>query len=609
MSERESVTSLAERVAAQYRFAGFIPDKFFKNYTAELKKLFATSLRGKPLEETPWLIENDVIPLFKRFTKELIELAPKAQETLQGRLDTRVTMLEKLAASYKAARKALDAPFPAVTPLDHVRFHIQVTAGGSLEKLLPTLGKAFKVELIVDADKVEALARKGLRQATPEELAAIAADQDWSNQTLTIKYGFYEKHIDKSIPRLIKKQKVDQTFLVWFDFVRQMLEANYAGEPRYSQFELNGMKVVIDDNTVTPKQNDEYVKYLDEAYNRLKAKKLARAWYGTVYIECEGCGGVNQNTGGGVGGHFNIGRDHVKIFSRPSKFIVELMAHELGHRYWFKSMSVSQRAKFESLVRAYKSKRPEGIIPNLIPPKSVEKAKARMLVYEDREEKALEAFREEKGFFRTVVDDWETTVTSTAHSVLDIPMAAVDVIVAFDAETKSLYKDMIDARNEVVEFLKSRNYRALLDDAINALPDGTDTARAFSIARGNFVDHAKRLVTTVTLTAMIYVDRAVQLHNEVEQGKIKVKEEARQKEWDADSREILPVSAYGKSNIDEAFAEVFAYYCLDRKLTADQEASFRAVLLDKDRTASKVASRWLRGDHGGSSGNCQSIGS
>jgi hypothetical protein len=48
----------------------------------------------------------------------------------------------------------------------------------------------------------------------------------------------------------------------------------------------------------------------------------------------------------GVGGHYNIQKNHVKIFSRPGPFIVELMAHELGHRYWYKHMSSTQRARF-----------------------------------------------------------------------------------------------------------------------------------------------------------------------------------------------------------------------------------------------------------------------
>ena len=70
-------------------------------------------------------------------------------------------------------------------------------------------------------------------------------------------------------------------------------------------------------------------------------------WYGVTYIECKECGDTNPYGADlGVGGHFNIPKDHVKIFNRPTGFVVELMAHELGHRYWFKNLNESQRQRF-----------------------------------------------------------------------------------------------------------------------------------------------------------------------------------------------------------------------------------------------------------------------
>jgi hypothetical protein len=138
-----------------------------------------------------------------------------------------------------------------------------------------------------------------------------------------------------------------------------------------------------------------------------------------------------------------------------------------------------------------------------------------------------------------------------------------------------------------------RGYRKTLESDIDALPDGTDPNAAFVKARKKYVEGAKEVVGRLVSAAFAYIDTAVKKHNALEAEKAQELAAQRQKEWDADEREILPVSDYGKSNIDEAFAEVFAYYCLDRKLTADQEASFKAVLLKKDRTASKVAARWL----------------
>ena len=41
---------------------------------------------------------------------------------------------------------------------------------------------------------------------------------------------------------------------------------------------------------------------------------------------------------------------------------------------------------------------------------------------------------------------------------------------------------------------------------------------------------------------------------------------------------VFPVSTYGRSNIEEAFAEVFARYVLEKNITRDQVESFRSVL-------------------------------
>jgi hypothetical protein len=43
---------------------------------------------------------------------------------------------------------------------------------------------------------------------------------------------------------------------------------------------------------------------------------------------------------------------------------------------------------------------------------------------------------------------------------------------------------------------------------------------------------------------------------------------------------VAPVSNYGKSSIEEAFAEAFLHYVYDRDMDQDQIESFRTVLAD-----------------------------
>lgn len=587
---------LERGVAARYLMAAFIPDKLFKDYEKTFKQLLKHPIK-QPVEDVTWLIHDRVIPLFERFQKDLIALAPLARETIEYRVGVNVDILKALASSYSQVEKALWWPYPAVSVVDHTLRQISLEVTDKLRKAVPTLGKALKVQPTVDAVKVAELARKAAKKASPEVIKAILDEDTWSGVTWKTKYDFFGVHVDKAALRLLKTTKVEKDFAGWFGFMRDVLEANYVNaEPRFSEFEINGMKIVVDDATVDGEQQAKYVKYLDAAYHLLKKKNLGRAWYGTVYIECESCGGVNPNTGGGTGGHFNIHKDHVKIFSRPSKFIIELMVHELGHRYWFKSMSSGQRAKFEAHVRAHKSPRPQGIVPRIIDPSTLKTTKQNIDDLEGTVNAFLQMFLEArvtKGY-RELLDRFEDKLSKAGWNYGEVSTLMLREVSPEDPESKQLYTDARKSVDDVGAKLGDSNHiRKVLDYDVISLPDGTNYDKAFEQARAKFVEEAKFLVSTATANAYIYMDRSLQLHNEREIAKMTDAQRARQKEWDEDERQILPVTDYGKSNIDEAFAEVFAYYVLGWWMNADQEASFKAVLLNKDRTASKVAERWL----------------
>lgn len=159
-----------------------------------------------------------------------------------------------------------------------------------------------------------------------------------------------EKLLDKILKLLYddvrKREEISETNQKF-----QIEDEVFTDRSVFKEFDLYGMKVIVNDSTLSGGQVEEYIKYLDEAYQRMKAKGFADMWYGNVYIECKECGGVNQyGKDLGVAGHYNIHKNHVKIFDRPGSFIVRLMGHELAHRYWFKNMSSGQRAHFIDLI-------------------------------------------------------------------------------------------------------------------------------------------------------------------------------------------------------------------------------------------------------------------
>lgn len=589
---------LVKRVAARHVLAAFIPDKFFKGYEAEFKKLLALPVADRVLQEVPYLIHDRVKPLFKRFVAELSDLIPIARQSLEDRLSTRFDLLSGLAESYGKARRAIESPYPLTTTLDRVLNHIEIQITRKLEKDIPTLGKALKTELSIDPEKLKALANRALKQATLEEKLAIDADDDWSNSTLTTKYGFYRDHVDGAVGRLVKKIKLDAHLTGWFERIRDMLAANYvADSQRLTEFEIHGMKVVIRDDSLGKYDQEQYVKYLDAAYQRLTKRKLGRAWYGTVYIECQQCGGVNMNTGGGVGGHFNIGRDHVKIFSRPSPFIVELMAHELGHRYWFKSMTSTQRMKFEDLVKV--RTRPKPKLENYAPDyldmnKSIEDARKKVEAVVNEPRRVLTDFEKTRKPRMAAIDSFEGLLSEAAmHFNSDI-FVAVQTKGGPDVSpgARKAWQNMLTTVAEAFRHLF--NVR-VIEKKLNAYPDGPNDWNAiFKKERSYWVAEAMDLLNVAEATAMVYVSECVLGYNETQKTFAEKAIEQWQAEQDAIVKPVLPVSDYGASNIDEAFAEAFMHYVMEFGMDADQEASFRAVLLDKDRLAARVAGRWAR---------------
>lgn len=582
--------SLVERVAARHRMAAFIPDKFFKDYEVEFERLIATPLKDRPLYRASWLITEEVIPLFKRFIKELIELAPQAKVSLTDRLEARVTMLEKLATGCDEAGKSTRAPYPATTTLHHVLFHIQVGIDTQLEKLLPILGKAFKLQVSIDANQVEALAQRGLKKATPEERAAIDAVDDWSNQNSRLQYDFYQKHIDKSIPRLIKKERIEANGFSWFQFIHDVLAANYTGEPRYSQFDVYGMKVVIDDASITQDQHDDYVKEIITAYHILKAKKLAHAWYGHIYIECKTCDGRPN-----VGGHYNIQRDHIKLFSRPFRN-TETIIHELGHRYWYKFMTISQREKFEDFVKVRTRPKPSwdyDYKPDIQSPQVVSDALEKVEKVFTKIRATVREFEKTRlRKYRAILDKFETPLFVAARLLTDEVYTAVQNKGGprSSATAKLEWEQLmaaIDAAHKHLARVRK------LEDKLNTYPDGpNDWEAIFKKERGYWIAELEDLLNVVAASARAYVEACIAGYNK-SQETLKEDELKRwQAEQDAIVKPVMPVSEYGGTNISEAFAEAFLHYVIGASMNADQRASFKSVLLDKDRTASKVAARW-----------------
>lgn len=127
------------------------------------------------------------------------------------------------------------------------------------------------------------------------------------------------------------------------------------GEELYKEFDLSGVKVVIEDSEVAPFDIRGYIKNIDQAYQKMRSAGFGKLWRGKILVQCVTCGGTNSHGAHwGVGGRYIVHTDTIILFSRPSEGLPALIIHEMAHRYWFKNMSSTQRQRFETWIESGK---------------------------------------------------------------------------------------------------------------------------------------------------------------------------------------------------------------------------------------------------------------
>jgi hypothetical protein len=137
-----------------------------------------------------------------------------------------------------------------------------------------------------------------------------------------------------------------------------LIDDFYSTVPK--EFDLNGAKVVVIDDTVTRSDVRDYVKYINRAQQLLKNKGFGKLWYGVIFVEAKNHKKTPEEielaqkwgySSSGDAGEYNHDRDQVYVKNKPEGYVTRIVIHELGHRYWFKFMTSANRARFNSLVQ------------------------------------------------------------------------------------------------------------------------------------------------------------------------------------------------------------------------------------------------------------------
>ncbi len=580
MSASLYMADLALRVAARYHqrvASDLLSEAWVKEQFDELTRELATPL-GEYVENWPGRLYNTAIYYFtgllKRF--EAATNSPAALSFVRERCNSAQSYIGFIHKKWDGLiEKGREYPDTTEGRL----------AAAMYEEILEWISKrAGTVRDLLETDwsiktaQIDILAKKYLRKMSEDDRYFFVANysSQASKKRILESLGF-----PKMLPSCVSQSALDWSAEGALRLLFKGLREKFEGDgDDIREFDLYGIKVLVQDSSLGPGDIEKYVKYLKEAYYALKAKGLASTWYGNVFIECESCGGVNPNTGGGVGGHLKVRKDTVSIFDRPSPDIVDLMTHELGHRYWFRQMKEGQRERFRDLVKVRPADpRPEVRALNLIEGPYLLNIRNDLDASRKEVETLLVAMTKSRlRSFRKVLDAFENPADDLAAKFRAKLMRTIELMADSDMSpgTKGLMKDAEDATWEATKTLSYLSESILAE--VNAMPDGTQVEDAFRAAVKNHHSKVRETADTAIAAVTIFVDMVAIEHNEaqIEKGSTE------RKEWDRkykqDPRPVLPVSGYGESNSDEAFAEVFSHYVMEKDMSRDQLESFRSVL-------------------------------
>jgi hypothetical protein len=539
-TSRRSIVHTSEQVALRYfirlalrrtRIAASIPAKWFKAKAGELRAILKEPLDGG-LQFWSGKVEASLTAFFDDFERDFAKVAPTHADAVapavrEAKRSLRLSLIPWWNLESFRNRYIFDPDSRGVA--EQLRHAAGWACVYRVETSVKTVGDLFKTTYSVADDVVTRAAEKVLEKARPTD-----SPRDLVTTVKAV------------APKAVVKAKGTWSPVGWVDTIFESLSRAWAPEP-FTTFDVAGLRVVFESATAE-KDIEPYMKNVLEAYRALAQKHLKTAWYGILFI-CRDCDK-------GAGGAYRMGPDTVRLYTKPSARAVYAIIHELGHRYWFKSMSQEQRGRFSTLVKVHTVHQPEGAPRHL-----------KVMHFTNRDiasgHHAVDRFADR---FHPLIDKLESS--SNPAGLLRAMAAALEGLTkdlrrftSLVDDTKVLSGPAIDLHNE---------YDLPLGQAERQLGKAIDRQDRAAIDQG---------AIDVVTAAHAWVDAAAKAFNAVADEQLSGLEGG--PEWLSsyvdNPAPVVPVSAYGKTNIDEAFAEAFAHYVLEFDITRDQLESFASV--------------------------------
>mgnify|MGYP000508799417 CR=1 FL=1 len=150
--------------------------------------------------------------------------------------------------------------------------------------------------------------------------------------------------------------------LNWFNDLRSnpRTDEGYQNKGAYREVSMGRANIVIIDPAGDKDYDAQFVKAASRLHHQLQRSKLDAVWYGPLFYmgtknpELTGeLLTLAKNMGYDISsyaGRYNPGTDLV-LTSGYAEDAAKTLAHELGHRYWYKFMDKEHRGRFQDLVR------------------------------------------------------------------------------------------------------------------------------------------------------------------------------------------------------------------------------------------------------------------
>lgn len=356
-------SSSLQRIAARYLKAEdiTIPSEWFEKKKTSLANGLGSSAPG----DSFLLVADKIRSVVKGLQTMLLELKefarfnPYAAKKIENLWDEyTVRGLETCAESYISLEKKL-SEFPGGIFYTFVEDVIRDIFKRAVKNVASALENTPHLS-VFGLDSWEAT----LKRTAPPSLVAV-----WSQNTLTKEaVDFFKKAKvrEKLIRNYLSRGAIEDPLKAIDNLFTEIGKSKYFTPEFYAdrgivrERTLGKAKIVILDPDQSPETDSHIIRNFQKAHALLQKKGLGSVWYGPMLVmnttgasltaEEKSLAKAMGYDVGNFSGQYNTSNDRVEFFNEPGEALVFNIAHELGHRYWFRFMDSSQRAWFNANV-------------------------------------------------------------------------------------------------------------------------------------------------------------------------------------------------------------------------------------------------------------------